>query len=275
MSTIFFIGPFNPEHWSNENDPARLESPLRIDPSAYRNALLKRWPTAKEWESEHFANGVYWSLDEYNLHGIEVHLHNGLQQVSMTPHGINFVEFVLWHRAYVSDEHTLFLYNTSDLKSFELTPTTTADDVIEFTGFRDTGLKKESPLNGTWDGSLLVSDPNDSMNYRCTLHLFDYGHELQAEMLLSKYPNGEGAVYTELRGTCSSERNQLELDRVKILDTIGEGLESNLESFQSLKLHFENSIPPRLHGVCVTTDRETLGEIQIARRGLYDPPPPI
>lgn len=260
MSVKFFIGPFDPKLWEDENNPPdpKPESSLRIDPTAYKKALLQRWPTARGGASKHFAG--MWTLDEYNLHGVEVHLNNDLQYVSLSSNSVNFIEFILWHRAYVPAEHELFLFNDSGWDSLVLTPATTKEDIVEFTGFRDHGLKIDSPLNGSWDGSVVSSYTDDKTDYRCTIHLFDHEDELRGHVLLGKHQGGSGSIYVMLRGTCTEQRDQLELRRKKTIDVIREGLGSKLVTFQDLKLQFEDGDPPTLHGMC-GDDGQTLARL--------------
>lgn len=276
MSVHFVIGPFDPQLWLSEEAPVKPESSLRIDADTYREALLKRWPTARELQSEYFAGGVWWNLDEYNVLGIEVHLHKDLQTVTMSPYGVNLIEFILWHRAFVPAEYALFFHRSMHADRLVLTPATTKEDIYEFTGYRDDGLRKESLLNGTWDGFVIASDADDKTNYQCTLRLFDHGSELKVDLLLGKRSPKIGATYTELRGTGTDDLHRIALSRTRTINVIGGGLESGLEAYQVLDLRVEDGDPPSMHGICATVDQNVtvkLGDVQLTRRRLYDSPP--
>lgn len=137
MSVKFFIGPFDPKLWEDPNAPPdpKPVSSLRIDPAAYKMALFERWPTAKELSFENIKGAVWWRLNKHNLCGVEVRLQNNLQYVSISSGGINFIEFILWHRAYVPAEYKLFLFNDSGWDSLVLTSATTKEEVVQFTGY--------------------------------------------------------------------------------------------------------------------------------------------
>lgn len=138
MSVRFFIGPFDPKLWEDPNSPPDPEpvSSLRIDPVAYKKALFKRWPSVKEISFDEIKGVVWWRLNEHNQWGVEVRLQNNFQYVSISSSGVNFIEFILWHRAYVPDEYPLFLFSDSGWDSLMLTPATTKEEVVQFAGFR-------------------------------------------------------------------------------------------------------------------------------------------
>jgi hypothetical protein len=105
MTVTFFIGPFDPALWA-EGDPAEAPtSDLRIDPHTYAQHLRAHWPHLKEYRPDvDNPSFVYWVLHDATTHGIEVHLHSDQQYVSFTWTGNNFLEFILWHRAFVPTE---------------------------------------------------------------------------------------------------------------------------------------------------------------------------
>ncbi len=45
-----------------------------------------------------------------------------------------FVEFILWHRAYVSASQRLYIFNSSKEQSAQIKPDATESDIIKITG---------------------------------------------------------------------------------------------------------------------------------------------
>ncbi len=276
MSVSYFIGPFDPALWKYGDPSPEPKSSLRIDPADYWDKLLERWPSAREWQSEEFATGVYWTLDEYNLYGVEVQLHKDLQYVSFSSGGVNFADFILWHRDYVTHEHILYLFNSSSWESLILDADTDRKEVIEFCGLMGEELVKESPLNGTWDGSVTPMGENLEVLYRCTLHVFEHSDGLRVECLIRKQGLGSGSIYVELRGSLSGYDDQFDLLRERTINTVGSGLESEIESYDVLRLLYHNGDPPILSGSCLEKRQGVewiLGEVRLSLRPLYDPPP--
>jgi hypothetical protein len=274
MSISFFISPTHPSVWIGKEPVPTSRNDFRIDPVHYSHALMKRWPSAREWTSEYFARGVYWTLDEYNLRGIEVHLDTNLQDVSFTPYGINFVEFVLWHREYVAADQILYLFNDSAWEGLVMQSSVTKEDIVAFTGM-SREVAKESPFNGTWDGFVVASQDEKLLNYPLTLHLFVYEKALEAECLMKQPKPDTGSIYTYLDGHHNLS-NTIHLFRLDRTSAIGKGLDSEIREFKLLRLDYEEGNPPKLKGICAAEKdgiEVIIGNIELVRRGLYDPPP--
>lgn len=272
MSTSYYISPFDPISYSAS--APQPQSSLQLDPAAYRVALRQRWPTASKWPSEHFAAGVHWCLDEYNLHGVEVHLHPDLQHVSISSAGINLIEFILWHRAYVSAVYPLYLFNVSDIAVFTLTPATTYAELFQFCGFADDVLMPASPFNGTWDGSFVLTDAPDGGLYLWTLHLYEYRDGMQAECLLWTRAMDVVVKWT-LRGGRPGAAIA-ELGCTKLANIGGGVIPVPIQQLQKINVLRDEAKPTRLFVTAVLPVQEriiVLWEGQLKLRALYAMPP--
>jgi hypothetical protein len=132
MST-FFIAPYEPT-----DDPSRWEalkttSDLRIDPTWYREQLVRRWADIEFFEIPS-PRPLHWSLYTKAEGGELIPQGSGslqanLQVISM---GTPVEEFFLWHRSIIPRNYRLFLFNDSSWDSLELTPGTTIEEISRF-----------------------------------------------------------------------------------------------------------------------------------------------
>ena len=132
MSTSYFISPINPLAWKDVTYRSELPvSDLYIDHVQYRQQLLRRWPNAEVVESTSPLMLLSWDLFRA---GMEGHLHSDHQNVSFKA-GKGLVDFVLWHRAFISANYTLFLSRDSSWDSLELSAATAEQEIVDFLGF--------------------------------------------------------------------------------------------------------------------------------------------
>src|SRR5258708_11417905 len=117
MSSGYIISPVLLGDW-----PARVPSPdsppaFQLNPDDYGRKILSRWPNSTQVQ---MGNPLTWWLNELYVHGIEVMLHDDWQHVSIGGHGVNFVDFMLWHRSLIDADCPLYAYNFSDMREFVL-----------------------------------------------------------------------------------------------------------------------------------------------------------
>lgn len=137
MSTTFFIAPFDPSTWNYSDEPALVVSgDLCVDPVDYRDAMCKRWLEASfSFNCEACSLEFELPLETVDYAGLHGCLHANLQVVDFdTAPRQSFVNFILWHRAYVPGQFPLYLFNAASWDSLLLTRQTTEADVLEFTG---------------------------------------------------------------------------------------------------------------------------------------------
>ncbi len=137
MSIIFFIAPFDPGIWNHSDDLAALEaSDLRLDPVDYQAALRQRWTDALiSFNCEACSLEFELPLETEGYAGLRGCLQANLQIVDFeTAPRQSFVDFILWHRAYVPARYPLYLFNAASWDSLLLTRQTTEAAVLEFTG---------------------------------------------------------------------------------------------------------------------------------------------
>lgn len=130
MAVAFFIAPYEP--MSSEKAP----SDLRIDPFEYQEKILGRRPNAEIETTPDSSEGLSWRLpSEGNISGLRGRLQGNQQVVEFgTGPKSSFVEFILWHRALVPASYQHFLFNSNSWDRLELTPDTTGQDIVDFTG---------------------------------------------------------------------------------------------------------------------------------------------
>ena len=135
MSTSYFIGPIDPNAWSEDEVDKRPVSDLEIDPDFYYTEFQKRWPFAQIFRATASENYVLsWTLDRENELGSEGGLQSDLKHVSFQ-FGNDSIEFILWHRALISSEYVLYLFNSSSFpKYLILTSKITAQDIQSYLG---------------------------------------------------------------------------------------------------------------------------------------------
>ena len=131
MSHGIFILPFDPIHWKNPADSTQVPtSDLEIRPDEYQEAIQKDWPGTTFGQEPLHAIGWNLSSKDSEL-GMRGSLHSDFQVVSHG-WGAEVVDFVLWHRAFVAEEHKLYLNIEGSWDSLELTSKTTADEIKNF-----------------------------------------------------------------------------------------------------------------------------------------------
>ncbi len=135
MSTTFFMAPFDPSTWSQPADSVeRTTSDLYLDPVDYRDAMCRRWADASiSFNCEACSLEFELPLVSAEYAGLRGCLQSNLQVVDFdTAPQKSFVDFILWHRAYVPKDFPLYLFNAASWDSLLLTRQTTGVDVIEF-----------------------------------------------------------------------------------------------------------------------------------------------
>jgi hypothetical protein len=129
--------PYDPKAWENPDDTTeKPTSDLQIDRELFRAKLLEHWGESRFSEAPAW---TYWRLShEADPLGssMEVNLQANQQIVSFSsgPKHV-FLEFIQWYRAFVPAEYALYLSNSSSWwDSLLLTPETTEQDIVDFTG---------------------------------------------------------------------------------------------------------------------------------------------
>ncbi len=138
MSTKFFIAPYSPAAWKSEdNTTDKPISNLRIDATEYYKYLLGKWKDATIHSQPSPGCLLEWSLplETGEYIGLEGCLQENQQIIEFgTGPKKSFLDFIISHRGFISDEHQLYLFNSSSWDSLELTSSTTEQDIINFTG---------------------------------------------------------------------------------------------------------------------------------------------
>jgi len=129
MSVSFFIAPYKADEWEGN------KSDLHIDPEWYREHLEKDWSGIKFYDIDkvyHSKNPgieMLWGLLEPNAARIIGKLHNDKKVISLDN---CYEEFFVWHRSIISSKFQLYLFSSSSLNSFELSPKVSVEDIWEF-----------------------------------------------------------------------------------------------------------------------------------------------
>lgn len=137
MSNSFFIGPIDVAVWMDAPDDDKPTSDLRIEPAAYERALVARWPDVGIAQQVISHCVLYWELptEAGQPTGLPGQLFNDHQLVSFAAGPKqSLVDFVLWHRSYVPSHYRLYLFHAEGWERLELTPTTSEQDILDFTG---------------------------------------------------------------------------------------------------------------------------------------------
>jgi hypothetical protein len=129
MATRYYITPYNPILWIDENSSG-VESTLAINFSDFSQAAQAEWSTYKSYPR------FSWSISFEG--GVEVYggfRGAGNQILALEGWDIRFNRFVVWYRSYISSEYQLFLFAEESWNALELTNETTDTDVGQFTGY--------------------------------------------------------------------------------------------------------------------------------------------
>ena len=261
MSVSFFISPFDPAIWEQEEPDPYPTSTLYIDPEEYSRKILHRFPYATKPRSEKWN----WWLDDPTGPGASVLLHPDRQIVSFSL-GENFLDFILWHRGFVPEDHDLFLFNSSSWDSLLLTKNTTHDEVRLFTGGKES--RAGSPLNGRWEG-LLKSNVGQvsSQTYRCILSLGHYEDEIIGEFVVSHHSPRTGTLSSSIIGKPDpvSTPNTFHLHETRV-DDHGSVLSPSFQVPKELLITYFEGDPPHIKGIFRNLGKgepSQLGEIEV------------
>ncbi|MEL7433909.1 MAG: hypothetical protein AAFN11_08170 [Chloroflexota bacterium] len=132
MSTKYFIFPADTNLWKVPGEPKNRPKPtLQINSRDFATALKKKFPFA----IRHGETGYKLNAEKSEA-GVEVYVlpvEEIYTTAYMTPYGDNLVEFILWYRNYVPDEHELYLNGFhKSFEGLELTSETTQEDIESF-----------------------------------------------------------------------------------------------------------------------------------------------
>ena len=130
MSASYYITPYDPIHWKDENSPG-VESALVVKFWDFSQAARSKWPSYKDYPF------FSWAIlfDD----GVEIRGNfygKGYQILALEGTGNHFNQFVAWYRTYIPAEYKLFLFVEGHWDSLELTDEITEKDVGQFTGYR-------------------------------------------------------------------------------------------------------------------------------------------
>ena len=122
MST-FFIVPYEPTTWKT----AKYD--LEIDPKWYKTQLTSTWPNVQFFDSNPTIFTLVWHIITIEGNGPITNLHREQPIISMSA---PFVEYILWHRTVILENHTLFLTSDISSNSIELKTSTTTENIQEY-----------------------------------------------------------------------------------------------------------------------------------------------
>lgn len=132
MSTRFYITPYDPMHWKDENAPG-VTSTLVVDFQYFSQAARSVWPSYRTYPV------FSWEITSDN--GLELSggfSGEGNQILGLQRRGSYFNQFAAWYRTYIPSEYRLFLFAEGSWNSLDLTEGVTAEDVGQFTGYKNT-----------------------------------------------------------------------------------------------------------------------------------------
>jgi hypothetical protein len=180
--------------------------------------------------------------------------------------GANFLDFILWHREFVPEDHDLFLFNSSSWDSLRLTLNTTREEVQQFTGLRE--VRANSPLNGRWEGLLKIDEHLASpREYRCILSLHHYEDEIIGEFVVSHHSPRTGTLISSIIGQPGpvSGQNVFYLRETQVIDH-GSVLDTPFQMPKGLIITYKAGDPPRIKGTFQTlekSEQSQLGKIEV------------
>jgi hypothetical protein len=128
VSTRYFITPYAPIHWKDEN-ASGMNSTLVVDFQDFSRAARLVWLSYETYPNCSWAI----SLDDVEISGS--FRGKGNQILALERPGHLFNRFVAWYRTYISSGYQLFLFAEGSWDSLELTDGITDKDVGNFTGY--------------------------------------------------------------------------------------------------------------------------------------------
>jgi hypothetical protein len=138
MSTQFLIAPYHPDVWRSTGfSYTEKIGSFELKPKVYYKALRERWQNVVFHSALGDVYALSWNLppESPEYAGLEGRLALNQQVVIFgTGPKASFLDFIVWHRHQVSVDLDLYLLNTASSAILLLSPDTTQDDLIEFTG---------------------------------------------------------------------------------------------------------------------------------------------
>ena len=131
MSNNFFILPYDPTLFADDDSADQPTSDLYIDPQGFSDLILSRWPDATVYARPN-AEPETWTIP--NAVGMRVHLQDSLQVVSIEGWLEEIMlEFVMWYRSVMPASYDLWLLSEyREVDSLYLTSDVTEADILAY-----------------------------------------------------------------------------------------------------------------------------------------------
>ncbi len=119
----FFISQFKPPTWTGEVK-------FKINPENYGRELKKLWPDAAITVPPLKEYVLWWELNREGTYQIMGGLQTDYNVVSVEGNEQYIAEFAIWHRAFVPQEYSLFLFHESLTINFALSSGMSIKEVL-------------------------------------------------------------------------------------------------------------------------------------------------
>lgn len=131
MSNNFFILPYNPALFADDDSANHLAIDLCIEPQGFSDLIQSRWPDATVYARPN-GEPETWTIP--NAVGMRVHLQDSLQVVSFEGWLEEIMlEFVLWYRGVMPAVYDLWLLSEhKDLDSLYLASDVSEIDILDY-----------------------------------------------------------------------------------------------------------------------------------------------
>lgn len=138
MSTQFLIAPYHPDVWRSMGFSYITKiGAFELDLEVYQKALRERWQKIVFHSAIGDTYALGWNLppEATEYAGLEGRLARNQQVVTFgTGPKVSFLDFIIWHRYQVPNDLDLYLLNTASTDIMLLSPNTSQDDIVKFTG---------------------------------------------------------------------------------------------------------------------------------------------
>jgi hypothetical protein len=131
MSNNFFILPYDPALFADDNSANHPSIDLCIEPQGFSDLMFARWPDATVYARPN-GEPETWTIP--NAVGMRVHLQDSLQVVSFEGWLEEvMLDFVLWYRSVMPAAYDLWLLSEhQEVDSLYLTPDVTDADILAY-----------------------------------------------------------------------------------------------------------------------------------------------
>lgn len=134
MSGWFFITPYDPEDWQQQNI-GDVPEIFAVDIHQFGAALKRQWSEAEIQEATSDSPiAIYWNLLPMDtVKGLDGNLHSDLQTLTFKI-GVDddLIPFIVWYRQFIPDRYKLYLFHHNSFERLELTLATGEDRIRQF-----------------------------------------------------------------------------------------------------------------------------------------------